>query len=101
VRFSHDDVAGILDVVSHRGVVSIQGQSLDLSQIESGHSFGGSLDLVEERCGVPGIGFMPQLDSVMGMLTVRRWLVVSILMLMNIALWWYYRQPKEVTPCES
>ena len=74
---------------------------LDLSQIESGHSFGGSLDLVEERCGVPGIGFMPQSNLVMAMLTVGHWLVVSILILMNIALWWFHRKPKGVTPCKS
>ncbi len=33
--------------------------------------------------------------------SLRHWLIISALTLFNVALWWYYRKSKEVTPCES
>ncbi|APZ92158.1 hypothetical protein [Fuerstiella marisgermanici] len=48
-------------------------------------------------CRIPGVYF----DRVVpfeGDISIRHWLVVSTLTFTNVALWWFYRKPKEVTP---
>ena len=59
-------------------------------QIKSWQSFGESFDLFEERCALPGVGFMPQSTSVMGMLSIRHWLVVTIFAVFYGVLKWVY-----------
>ncbi len=55
----------------------------------------------EKQSSLPGFVYIPQSDNFAGVVTIRHWLIITIFTLINVALWWFYRKPKEVTPCEN
>ncbi len=59
------------------------------------------LEAVSDR-SFPGVTYQRISNSSFAFqATFRHWLIVSTLTIFNVAVWWFYRKPKEVTPCES